>query len=419
MIPNHLSIATLIFPLVCLLIGMQSPSVMAAESACPGLDAEECGSLSSLQQNLLGAQTQAGFEWILRDLQRRDTVPDAEIELLQRSLSQWPEEYRTLPSTFLENPTDREALRGSSLVRSVRIRGSRDLLESLASTPWFVDLLGHTRHLDLAGVELGEAGYGTLVALYEQGALRNIRTLRLSLTGAEDTEADLLAKMGSLQLEALDLSWNEVSDQGIDALLASGITLGLRQFRLSGTKITSLALASLLNHPSMQELEALELAYVDFYTDSDHGPGLEAFRHPAAVTRLRHLHLSGTFGNEEVRAITESSALAHLEVLIVDGSRADLKLFLTSTALPSLEVLVLEGSGVCETWHHTRPGAQREQLEFNESTLTSLRALSIECGASADFVLSLAFPRRLEFLCVGARVLWGDPRQFPSPFRCE
>src|SRR5689334_20054373 len=146
--------------------------------------------------------------------------------------------------------------------------------------------------------------------------LRNWKHLkRLNLRGTKITDSTLEVLAGLPGIERLDIGWAQITDTGLEHL--SALT-NLRRLTIGGNKLHDGALKFLRQMPQIEYLDIGGTQRTDsglwslLLTDA----GVQSI---AAVTELRELRLTGT--NVTSRALALLKPLAKLELLNLQGCK--------------------------------------------------------------------------------------------------
>jgi hypothetical protein len=228
-------------------------------------------------------------------------------------------------------------------------------VRAIALAPQWVGL----RELDLSTNGIGPEGVGWLA---RSSIWRGLTTLTLSdaaYAGLEtrpflgDASATALADSSSLEklgfwaltlgprgawelagrdfsrLEALDLPFNGIGDEGFDYLLSRGRFPRLRRLSVQSAELSAASVRALTNSPLLDRLTELNLTYNQI---GDEGAAVLATS--ARISRLRRLEISECgIGEEGARALAASPYLKRLQWLNLyqspirlpqDGSTADM-----------------------------------------------------------------------------------------------
>ncbi len=238
-------------------------------------------------------------------------------------------------------PTALKHLLGGPLLETAEVldlssnklgRGGNTAAFLLAKT----DRLPRLRRLVLNGNGFGGAyalGYGGGLAALESLHLRTnplqdrgFRDLVYSLPGLRELNVsyasltwqgtDSLARSWPAGLEVLDLSWNHLGDQGVQALAACPHLHSLKALDLSYCEVGDGGATALAGCPGLGNLATLNLA-----TNRVGDQGLAALARSPHLGALRSLHLGNSLvGDDGVRALLDSPLLGRLEVLHLGGT---------------------------------------------------------------------------------------------------
>ena len=213
-------------------------------------------------------------------------------------------------------------------------------------TPTGLRVLAHTRRLpqlveiQLDNNELGTAGlealaHSPLLARLEQLSLRHARVTATGLRALESAHLPLtcldlsenklpprafleLARCPLTALTRLTLEFNEMGDEGAEALAASPHLAGLRELFLNRTNLGPLGMKALVSSPNLSQLRTLDVG--NNHIGDGGVQALAAFPHLANLTTL----LLGTNGISDLSmaALVRSPHLFRLRNL--DLSENDL-----------------------------------------------------------------------------------------------
>jgi uncharacterized protein (TIGR02996 family) len=288
--------------------------------------------------------------------------------------------------------------------------------------------------LDLSQNSLGRAGIASLICAV---GLRHVRHLNLQATiYEEDTYAELGDWPEDWPLERLDLSSNDMSEQGAIQLGASPLLRTLRLLYLTGRGIRASGLEQLLKGLPMPRLEQLALRRCQIGDD-----GAKLLANCEALAHLRELDLdTAGLGPEGVAAMSSSPHLRALEFLNLSGNvlgpigyralvtgtvqsrRRRGKVPIQANVWPSLTGLDLQqtrpgrsgletlaGSGLCERLEYLRLSGNRLYAAgvnaLTAGAYRQLRALELHTCAIGDAGIAklteCAIPGRLVVLNLG------------------
>jgi uncharacterized protein (TIGR02996 family) len=148
--------------------------------------------------------------------------------------------------------------------------------------------LRHVTALVLNRCRLTPAGVAALAAA---PGLAGLTTLDLSFNGSAVGLVAALVRAPAFRLEALDLTYNEVTDADAGALAASPHLARLRILSLGHSRMSDAGLRALVQSPHLAGLTDLELgqALTGTFTDA----GLAALAQSPCPPRLRSLVLAG------------------------------------------------------------------------------------------------------------------------------
>jgi uncharacterized protein (TIGR02996 family) len=179
-----------------------------------------------------------------------------------------------------------------------------DGVEALADSHVFANL----EALDLSGNDIDEEAVAYLV---RSPHLVNLRELNLARNDLFAGGLEVLEDEGwEMRLEALDLSHNRIGDRGARRLAESEVCNELVRLTLTGCEVGPEGADALARADWFGALRALDL------NDNDIGPGVRAVA--AAGTNLGELRLRGNdLASAGARALAGSAALAELLVLDV------------------------------------------------------------------------------------------------------
>lgn len=151
-----------------------------------------------------------------------------------------------------------------------------------------------------------KATHERIVAL---AALRNLKSLRLDLSGANDASVANISKFA--KLEDLNLDGCSISDAALSSIASS---LTIKRLRLAKTNISDAGLAQIKN---LTQLELLDISDCDQVTSA----GLV---HLQGLTKLRNLSLGGPgitdAGMPSLRNLTNMVSISFKECSITDAS---------------------------------------------------------------------------------------------------
>lgn len=195
------------------------------------------------------------------------------------------------------------------------------------------------RMLDLVGCQLTAEG---LRALLDGPLGDQLSELRLSANPLAIQGAQLLATRRAPRT-SLDLSYLDLTDQGIDALLAAPWIASLRALNISQTGLSAQAARAMFDTPALA-LQILDMSYAPLGDDGAYwlsrAPGLSA---------MRTLQLSACqIGLRGLRAIITAPWSRTLESLDLAANPldSDAVIALARAELPALRALNLEGVSI-------------------------------------------------------------------------
>jgi hypothetical protein len=328
---------TTLVALLCICCGCSAGSL---GSVTPSSEVQTAH-LSTLQRNLLSAESRAAFQTLLEDIQRSEPT-DEELRTIESSLEAWSETSRDLTDAYLvcmlPSVDVGGPFMGAPLIRSYTSHG-RPIRELFGRCPALLEATNFITVVDLNELQVGPDDIETLSDLYHEGHLQSVRHLNLRNSGVGDDELRTIANMSSLRLESIDLRGNDVTDAGLQTLISSDVSKSLVHLDLSFTNIGPGGIGALLQEPP-RGLESLILRFVDLSTDplvlSLDGSSLE----------LKELDLTYTrIGIVGLLALAKSPLLRSVEVLNLDGISVEEGFadFLEAAPLDSLRVLAVGG----------------------------------------------------------------------------
>ncbi len=252
------------------------------------------------------------------------------------------EEITLSAEDFLEHAPD---LLRAGTVRTVHLHDCRDALHKLTRLP----TLGRVAGLDLCGNRLGDDGAGRLL---RSGHLRHAQALDLSFNGLSDAAVQALLDAGPWpRLRSLGLCGNEgITGRAAAAIAQSGALPALEQLDLGDNRLDATAVWRLSNSRTLPRLSALHLAGNPF---GDAGVRALA-RGPLLPRMLRHapaLDLGRTdTGPAGVQALLAGGRLRPVRILRLDGNRlGDAGLTALALAdLPNLRELYVGDNGITD-----------------------------------------------------------------------
>lgn len=235
------------------------------------------------------------------------------------------------------------------LVRSLKLWGPVLLADT---RPVSFDGLAHPRLAQLRALELHVLGAGNAGALAVAAHdLRGLRALKLQLSVLETADTPAHARPLDVDgvralcraphlagLRALDLSYNELGPDAVEAL--AGATFTLEELDLSGRAFDAVAAARLAASPSFARLRRLVLRGASLGVE-----GAVALSASPALSALEELDLSETrLGPEAAEAFFAALRLPRLRALRLERGRLGdrgLRALLASPGLPRLVDLEL------------------------------------------------------------------------------
>ncbi len=200
-------------------------------------------------------------------------------------------------------------------IRSVRFLEAAKCLPAVMQMP----LLGHIRELDLCNSYIGNGG---VVTIARAKHLNRLEVLNLSFNDLTDQGLRTLADAGNLEnLRTLFLNDNrQISTPGIRALADSAHFANLRSLDLSGNGLSESAIKVLINGELLKQLDAVALqgnnigdSGVKALADSD------LLRRMLARSPILDLSRNN-IGPLGARALAESPLVEALETLILDNN---------------------------------------------------------------------------------------------------
>jgi len=292
----------------------------------------------SIQDSSVVAMLEAWPGCPLRALSLRDTqVTDACCRALGSSLSNV--EVLDLGVNHV-GPEGAAALRAGPLprLRSLRLGGCGNRLgpaglKSILSAPWTSQLrlleLGryeYFRGYDFDGWDISEAGNSIeLEGLQELSSCKELAQLRHLFLADGDVNRETVSLLTAApffqQLETLDLSFNELEDEGGRALAEALVSGCLKQLYLAYARLNSVDAPgvgvefarALARSAGGANLETLDLAFSDVEAS-----GLLEIAASPHLKNLRKLDLyMNRVGDEALEAFAMSENFAHLEALLL------------------------------------------------------------------------------------------------------
>lgn len=319
----------------------------------PGSAAEVCAELVAIEQSLSPSPALSGSETVVqalcarpsasgwsalcRHLQMADTEP-ALVDVAERSLEDWPDEWRAAPCGWWEavRRGDRHPLWRLARVLDLSGRGLGDEeVRQLAENPAVASL----RQLSLAGNKVGNSALAALAAsphltqleqldlshnrltsagvelLSKSSRLSALKSLNLAFNGIGARGAAALAASGLRPIE-LHLSYNDIRTEGAVALAGSEAVANLKVLRLAGNRIGPDGAAALAMSPHLK-LEELDLAHNGI---GAHGAAALALSKNAAHLRILLL-AHNELGRQGLRTLLGSSGFESLEELDLSANR--------------------------------------------------------------------------------------------------
>lgn len=169
-----------------------------------------------------------------------------------------------------------------------------------------LEALPRLRHLEIEGLDLGDAGLSALVSLQ-----RDWSVLRLDRCGIGAEGMCALSEGNMKSLRFLDVGGNKLGEAGLSRLLRAPLT-NLKSLRVKGREcgVDEAFGRRMIDAPMASSLEDLDL------TLGRLGPSGAVALAQAPLRALRSLKLSyGAIGDEGAKAIASSSSLGELRYL--------------------------------------------------------------------------------------------------------
>jgi uncharacterized protein (TIGR02996 family) len=175
--------------------------------------------------------------------------------------------------------------------------------------------LGQLRELHLGNCNLRDAG---LCALARSDRLGRLENLDLPRNHIRNAVAALAQSPHLPALTRLDLDFNDVPNQALEALAASPLLARLEDLRLSGNReVGEAGLAALAASPGAAALRRLDLGKIDLTFEA-----VRVLAQASGLTGLMHLHLAhSNLDNRAVKEIAFSQRLPQLRNLYLGRNR--------------------------------------------------------------------------------------------------
>ncbi len=266
------------------------------------------------------------------------------------------------------------------------------------------ELLKNLSYLGLCNNEIGDEG---TKALASSELLKNLKRLDLGWNNIQTQGAKALANAKFINLTALQLVYNQISDDGAVALASSEQLINLTVLGISENKICAKGMKALARSELLKKLQVLVLSHNPFGDE-----GAEELASSEKLNNLEVLYLIGNkIGDKGTKALASSEQLMNLTGLYLSNNPINyegIKALANSDKLKNLTYLHLRTNkindeGVKEL-AHSELSKKLTVLDLSENLISDQGAN--ELAASENLInLTVLYLRNNQFGDEGANAL--------------